>query len=69
MERTRARETLPEWVRPKDVATGLGYSRFTARRWVETGELSAERDLSGWWRVSAEAVRDFVVSRAKRFAK
>lgn len=57
-------ETVPQY-RVSEAAAVLGVSDDTVRRWIDSGQLSSERDASGRLAVDGAALAAFARSQAR----
>ncbi len=51
----------------RGVMDELGVSEKTVRRWISNGELEATKDIFGHYKISKEALNDFINRREKRY--
>jgi excisionase family DNA binding protein len=51
----------------RDIMNELGVSEKTVRRWITSGDLAATRDMFGRYKVSREALNDFIRRREERY--
>lgn len=51
----------------RDIMNELGVSEKTVRRWISSGELSATKDMFGRYKITREALNDFIRRREERY--
>ncbi len=51
----------------RDIVNELGVSEKTVRRWISNGELAATRDIFGRYKITREALNDFIRRREERY--
>jgi len=52
----------------RDVVKEFDVNEKTVRRWIQSGELNATRDIVGRYRISREHLEDFRQKRMKRYS-
>ncbi len=52
----------------RDVVKEFDVNEKTVRRWIQSGELNATRDIVGRYRISREDLEDFRQKRMKRYS-
>ena len=51
----------------RDMMVELGVSEKTVRRWIANGELEASKDMFGHYKISREALNNFIRRREERY--
>jgi len=51
----------------RDIVSEFGVNEKTVRRWIQSGELKATRDIVGRYRISRVALEDFRQRRMKKY--
>ena len=53
----------------RDVVKEFDVNEKTVRRWIQSGELNATRDIVGRYRISRTDLDDFIKRRTERYSE